>query len=68
MVSHILFILKHCIIHIIQIQMVPIVQKSVDSLVKVFGEKAEAGKSFEFFRFVHKFDAITFNSLSKCST
>ena len=33
------------------IQMVPLVQSSVDSLVKVFGEKAESGKSFEFFRY-----------------
>ena len=31
--------------------MVPLVQSSVDSLVKVFGEKAENGKSFEFFRY-----------------
>ena len=31
--------------------MVPLVQKSVDSLVKVFSEKVESGKSFEFFRY-----------------
>ena len=37
--------------YILMIQMVPLVQSSVDSLVKVFGEKAESGKSFEFFRY-----------------
>ena len=32
--------------------MVPLVQSSVDSLVKVFGEKVEKGESFEFFRYI----------------
>ena len=32
------------------IQLVPLVQKSVDSLVKVFGDKAESKESFEFFK------------------
>ena len=33
-----------------KMQMVPLVQKSVESLVKAFHEKAESGESFEFFR------------------
>lgn len=37
--------------YILMIQMVPLVQSSADSLVKVFGEKAESRKSFEFFRY-----------------
>ena len=36
---------------IIILQMVPLVQSSVDSLVEVFGEKVEKGESFEFFRY-----------------
>ena len=37
---------------IIILQMVPLVQSSVDSLVKVFGKKVEKGESFEFFRYI----------------
>ena len=33
------------------LQMVPLVQSSVDSLVEVFDEKVEKGESFEFFRY-----------------
>ena len=42
-------------------QMVPLVQRSVESLVNVFRERAESGKSFEFFRyntFVHMHNHI----------
>ena len=38
--------------YILMIQMVPLVQSSIDSLVKVFSEKAESGKSFEFFYYM----------------
>ena len=34
------------------LQMVPLVEKSVDILVKVFGEKAQSEESFEFFRYL----------------
>ena len=37
---------------LIKMQMVPLVQKSVESLVNVFHEKAESGRSFEFFRYI----------------
>ena len=32
--------------------MVPLVEKSVSALVKVFEEKAQSGESFDFFRYV----------------